>query len=86
VVRDRLSRHLGDGETMTEQLYDVVIFEIATKKVTSIVGVGMQLDEGHYNAQKRIETVLPRLNDNFDVSAVPAGKYNVGDVIAEVDL
>jgi hypothetical protein len=66
-----------------EQLFDVVVYEIATRQIESLVGESMRWNKGHYNAQKRLETVIPRLNDRYAVSIVPAGKYKVGDVMKE---
>lgn len=56
--------------------FDVVVIEIATGKIASIIGTG--LDEAR--AEKRIETGISRINENYFVDMLPAGKYKVGDV------
>jgi len=61
------------------QLFDVVIFERESKVIDTIAGRNMRFDEGHYNAQRRLGTVLDRLNDRYDADIVPAGKFNKGD-------
>lgn len=60
---------------------DVVIFEIETKKIDAIAG----RDLPWRSVERRLATVLPRLNDRYDACTVPPGKYNVGDVLAEAD-
>jgi len=65
----------------TEKLWDVVIVEIATGKVESFAGKAMQRSTGYYNAEKRHETVLGRINDRFTARIVPADKWDIGDVI-----
>lgn len=62
--------------------YDVVIYEIDSRKIASIVGKDMRLDEGYYNANKRLGTAQERCNDRFDAMIVPAGVYKVGDEVA----
>lgn len=68
--------------TQTDQLYDVVIYEIATRKIDTIAGKDLRLASGHYNAERRLDTVLPRLNDRYNAEIVEAGKYRKGDVFA----
>lgn len=72
-------------ETATEK-WDVVIFEIKTRTVESMAGEDMKLDTGHHNAQRRYETVSPRLNDHYSPAIVPAGKYQKGSIISQTDL
>ena len=67
--------------TQTEQLYDVVIYEIATRKIDTIAGKDLRRDSGHYNAERRLDTVLPRLNNRYNAEVVEAGKYQKGDVL-----
>lgn len=63
------------------KLYDVVIYEIATKKIDSIAGTNLPESGGFHTVAKRIETVWPRLDDDYSVRAVEAGKYAKGDVL-----
>jgi hypothetical protein len=65
------------------KLYDVVIYEKATRKVASVIGRDMRLCEGFYNATKRRETALGRINDNYGAAIVEAGKYDEGDVLGK---
>ena len=65
---------------MDTEAQDVVIFEVATRKVTNIVGRNLT-DKGFHTVEKRLETVAGRLNEHYDVEAVPAGSLNVGDVV-----
>ena len=67
----------------TEQLQDVVIYEIATRKVESIAGRDMQPTGSFHTVDKRLATVSERLNEHYDCMAVPAGKYNKGDVLPD---
>jgi hypothetical protein len=64
----------------TDELYDVIVYEIATGIVDTIAGERMREFSGFYNANKRLETVLGRINDRYDAAIVETGKYKVGDV------
>jgi hypothetical protein len=68
--------------TQTEQRYDVVIYEIATRKIDTIAGKDLRPDSGHFNAERRLETLLSRLNDRYNAEIVDAGKYQKGDVLS----
>lgn len=63
---------------MKTKLFDVVIYNIETRLVESVVGKGMELEDGHYNARRRLLTVLPRLNDHYSAAIVQSGKYEKG--------
>jgi hypothetical protein len=56
--------------------FDVVIVEIATGKIASVIGRVMNEKE----AERRLETGLSRINENFFVDIVPANQYKVGDI------
>lgn len=60
---------------MKEPLFDVIIFHATTLKIESIAGKGMRLDTGHHNAEKRLSTIMDRINDNYEVGIVPTGAY-----------
>lgn len=66
-----------------EKLFDVVVYVVETRKVTNIVGKNLKRDTGHFNAERRMDTVWERLNDRHSVAIVPAGKYSVGDKITK---
>jgi hypothetical protein len=63
-----------------EKRYDVVVFEIETRKITDIVGQNLG-ETGFHTVDKRLGTILPRLNDSFDAEAVPTGKFKAGDIL-----
>ena len=66
-------------KTETETLFDVVIYEIATRKIDAIIGKDMRMwdgeGSGRNTADLRKQTGQERVNDRFDVAIVPAGKY-----------
>lgn len=62
----------------TEQRYDAVIFEISTRTVTNVVGRSLPLIGGFHTIGKRLDTMQGRLNEHFDVRAVPTGTCDVG--------
>lgn len=68
-----------------EQLFDVLIYHIETRKVASVVGADMRLNSGHQNAEKRLETVLGRINELYDVGIFDAGFYAKDDIIPASD-
>lgn len=68
----------------TKPKKDVVIYELGSGKVESIAGKDLT-EGGFHTPDKRLMTVLPRLNDNFSASIVPAGAYKVGDVLKKKD-
>jgi hypothetical protein len=61
--------------------YDVVIYEITTRTVESVIGENLLLRTGHYNAERRANTGLERINEHYDVAIVPTGEYKKGDYI-----
>ena len=65
---------------MTTKLYDVVIYELETGKIESIPGKSMRMNKGHFNAKKRLDTVIPRLNEHYWATIVTAGQYKIGDI------
>lgn len=59
------------------------MYEIATRKVVSLAGTNLT-DKGFHTIDRRIEAVLAHINlEAYDVLAVPAGKYKVGDILPE---
>lgn len=61
-----------------EKRFDVIIYNIETREVDSVAGKDLAMDDGFYNAQKRLQTVIPRLNDRYNGAIVPTGKFAVG--------
>ena len=62
-----------------ELLFDVVIYETATRKIDALIGKNMCLwdgtGSGRNTADLRKQTGQERINDKFDVAIVIAGKY-----------
>lgn len=67
----------------TEKRFDVVVYEIDSRKIDHFAGRDMKEEGSFHTVDKRIATVSERLNDRYDVMAVEAGKYKVGDVLPE---
>lgn len=65
----------------TGKLYDVVIYELATRKVDTIAGVALPESGSFHTVDKRLDTVMSRLNEYYSCRAVETGKYRVGDVL-----
>ncbi len=69
----------------TEELFHVVIFEIATRKIDSVIGTNMKLwdgtGSGRNTAELRQQTGQERVNDRYAVEIVDAGKYAVGSIL-----
>ena len=67
---------------MSSELFDVVIVDMQTRIVESIVGKNMRRTQGFHNAEKRLETAFGRINlDRYTADIVPAGQYKQGDVL-----
>jgi hypothetical protein len=60
-----------------DDLFDVIIYDIETKKVVSVTGRNLR-ETGYYNVDKRLETTLSRINGGYNAVAVPAGSYETG--------
>jgi hypothetical protein len=61
---------------MDAERWDVLVIELKTRVVQSVVGERMREVE----ANRRQATVTPRLNDDYEVVQAPAGQYKLGDV------
>ena len=61
--------------------FDVVIYEIKTRLIDAIAGEALRF--GGYGkpntVETRLATVMPRLNDRYRATHVPAGSVKVGD-------
>lgn len=63
-----------------EQLYDVVVFDRATREIVSIAGSEMRLGGGFRTAESRYHTMMDRINtNNYDVDIVETGLFQKGD-------
>lgn len=71
--------------TQTDELYDVVIYEKATRKIDAVIGENMRSwdgrGHGRNTAELRVQTGQDRINDRFECEMVKAGKYQKGDVL-----
>lgn len=69
----------------TEELFDVVIFEIATRKIDTVIGHSMRKWDGkgtgRNTAELRQQTGRERVNERYDVEIVESEKYKAGDVL-----
>lgn len=72
-------------KTKTEELFDVVIYEKATRKIATIIGTNMRswdgTGSGRNTAEIRVQTGEERINERYSCEAVAAGIYKKGDVI-----
>lgn len=73
--------------TQTEKLYDVVIFEKATRKIDAIIGTKMKswdgTGSGRNTAELRVQTGRERINEQYDCIMVEAGKHQKDDVLPQ---
>lgn len=68
---------------MSDQLYDVVIYDLLTFRVVSIFRRNLPR-RGDYSAEHFRESAELRINTNDKMSAiVEAGEYKAGDVYQE---
>ncbi len=68
---------------MKQKLFDVVVYQISSGEITNIVGKNLKKNSGYFNAERRVETVLNRMNKYYNAEIVPAGKYKVGDFLPQ---
>ena len=64
-------------------LWDVFIYEYKTRKIESVAGTNLPESGSFHTVEKRLDTVVGRLNDNYGVIAVPAGTHKKGDVLSK---
>lgn len=64
-----------------EKRYDVVIYEIESRKIDTIAGTNLEESGRHNSVESRLEVVLPRLNDRYSAMEVEAGRYKKGDLL-----
>lgn len=62
------------------QRYDVIVYEIATNKVTNILGRNLRQHGSFNSADSRLAIVLTRLNGSYDAEIVPTGTYKEGEI------
>ena len=69
---------------MSDKRFDVVIFDMDTREVQSVIGKNLRRDGGTHNAERRLETAFTRINlDKFSAEIVPAGKFPEGSILPE---
>jgi hypothetical protein len=66
-------------------LFDVVIYEISTRTINRIVGRSLPLSGGFHTVHKRVATVEDRINEHYAVTAVPANRFNEGQILPPAD-
>lgn len=62
-------------------LFDVVIYRIHDRVVTSVWSRGERMRCGFTNAEKHLELALIGILENNDAEIVRAGKFRVGDTL-----
>ena len=71
--------------TETETLFDVVIYRREDRKIDTIIGLNMRrwdgTGSGRNTADMRKQIGEDRINGNYAVEIVHAGKFKVGDVL-----
>lgn len=69
----------------SDKLYDVVIYENATRVIAAVIGENMRsydgVGSGRNTAEFRVRTGLERINDRYDCVMVAAGRYKKGDMM-----
>ncbi len=63
------------------QLYDVIVIEKDTRKVTAVVGDRMHLYDGYHSAEQRKNTWMVRCSNAFIVQTVKTGTFKQGDYV-----
>jgi hypothetical protein len=89
VAKAGTAKHYKMSQTTktTEELYDVLIVHCETRIVDTVAGNDMPMSEGSFHtAEKRHETVAPRLNDHYFCGIYPAGLYKKGDQVTTDSL
>ncbi len=64
-----------------ERRWDVFIYNIETREIVSEAGENLPETGSFHTVEKRIETVIGRINDAYSVDAVPTGKFKKGDIL-----
>ena len=62
----------------TESAFDVVVYDNATRTISAVVGTSMSMEK----ADKRVDTMLARINEEHGVEIVPSGLYAKGSILA----
>lgn len=69
------------GDAVSE-LFDVVIYDMESRKIESIIGKGMKRFGDHNSAERRLDTAYQRINvDRYGAEIVETGTLKVGDVL-----
>lgn len=72
-----------------EELFDVVIYEISTRKIDSVIGKNMRRHDGtgsgRNTADMRVQTGRECCHGKYDATMVPAAKFKEGSVLPEGD-
>lgn len=70
--------------------YDVIIYELATGEVASIIGRDMRAWDGtgsrRNTAEMRMQTGMERINDRYECVMVRAGSCKEGDRITPKEV
>ena len=81
----RLDYLFNNMNAQTNELFDVVVFEKATRKIDSVIGKNMRRwcanGSGRNTADLRQQTGREQINDRYECEIVEAGKYQKGDLL-----
>jgi|CXWL01.1.fsa_nt_gi hypothetical protein len=67
--------------------YDVVVYRIENRRVEFLAGQRLPLNSGSfYTAEKRLQTTLGQINDEFAAIIVPHETYVKGDTVKDGQL
>lgn len=68
---------------MSDQLFDVVIYEKSTRCIACVIGQSMRSWDGsgsdRNTAELRVQSGRERINYRYECEMVPAGKFKEGD-------
>lgn len=71
---------------MAERLYDVLIYELTTRTVVTLVGERLAGGPSVSHAETHQEPAPSRLKQQYAAVIVATGRYQQGDIVAEEDL
>jgi hypothetical protein len=66
-----------------EKRWDVVIFEFATRKVSSVIGLDLPESGAFHTVDKRINSGCDMVNEHHGVIGVPSGRFKKGDILPQ---
>ena len=71
--------------TNPEPKFDVIVYQIESRKVSSIFGEKLPLKGDFHSAESGQRFLLKCISRYYTAMIVPTGKYREGDIIHEPD-